>query len=80
MDDRSAHFFALVGEVCESARLAQLPVHLLLLDGTRLEGHPRAHLADEGEPLAETGYADAIHLGDRRIPLSDVVEATVHRP
>ena len=80
MDDRSAHFFTLVAEVCESARLARLPVQLVLVDGTRLEGHPQARPAGDDSSLDDTGYADVIDLGEQHVPLSDVLEAAVRRP
>lgn len=79
MDDRSAHFFTLVGQVCDSAQLARLPVRLVLDDGTVLEGHPTPVRPSAEPPLDDTGYA-AIDLDGRHVALSDVVEAAVRRP
>lgn len=81
MDDRSSHFFALVGEVCDSARLADLPVRLRLKDGSELEDHPRPAREGEAESdVDDTGYADGIDVGETRVPLSDVVLVSVRRP
>jgi hypothetical protein len=81
MEDRSAHFLNMVGRVCDSARVAKLPVELVLAGGERLVGHPLAlepEDAIEGE-LDDTGYADAVLIDERRIPLADIVEIAVRR-
>jgi hypothetical protein len=81
MDDRTAHFMVLVGRVCESAALADLPVALVLANGDRLDGHPEPVPADgdgDGE-VDHTGYANAILVGDRRVALADVVEVHLKR-
>jgi hypothetical protein len=79
MDDRSAHFLTLVGRVCESARLAELPVALVLEDGQRLEGQPRPVEADGKQEVDDTGYADEVIIGDHRVRLAEVVELHVRR-
>jgi hypothetical protein len=80
VDDRSGHFYALVGAVCDSARLAALPIRLHLKDGVVIEGHPRPTVPPEERELDDTGYGDGIDIDDRRVPLSDVLRMTVCRP
>ena len=79
MDDRGRHFLILVGYVCESAELAALPVELVLDSGERLLGHPRPIPASGDLELGDTGYANMILVGDRRVPLGQVVEFHVWR-
>jgi len=37
VDERESHFFTLAAEVCQSARLAELPVRIRLEDGSEYE-------------------------------------------
>jgi hypothetical protein len=80
VDDRFGHFYGLIGDVCESARLAELPVRLHLRDGTVIEGHPRPTGPEEARELDDTGYGDGIDIDDERVALSDVLRMTVCRP
>jgi hypothetical protein len=79
MDDRAAHFLTLVGRVCESAQLADLPVALVLADGERLEGQPRPIAANGDGEVDDTGYGQTVLIGDRQVRLADVVEVHLAR-
>jgi hypothetical protein len=75
VDDRTSVFVILVAETCDTARLAHLPVRMLLADGTPVEGHPAARLVDDdglGEGLVEV--AGVV------VPLSQIAEISVHCP
>ena len=79
MDDRAAHFLTLVGRVCESAQLAELPIALVLASGEQLEGHPRPIPANGEHEVDDTGYSNIILVGSRRVALDDVVEVRLQR-
>jgi hypothetical protein len=80
VDDRFGHFYVLVGQACDSARLAALPVRLYLRDGAVIEGHPRPTVPPDEPELDDTGYGDGIEIDDERVALSDVLRMTVCCP
>jgi hypothetical protein len=80
MDDRDAHFYLLVGRICESASMAKLEVRLTLEDGTTCEGSPLPRDPEGARELDDTGYGDALDFEGRTVQLSEVVEASVRRP
>jgi hypothetical protein len=81
VDDSVAQFFVSVGKLCADARLAGLTVCLRVADGREFVGVPEPPLETEADDeLDTTGYADAVSVGGVRVPLSDVVEASVRRP
>ena len=80
MHDRSAHFFAVVGRLCDHASTGELVVRLALRDGTAYEGRPRPRRPHEDSELDDTGYGEAVDFEDRTVQLSDVVEAAVLHP
>lgn len=77
-DDRVWHFYSIVGDLCDQARLGELEVLVETRDGDSIAGVPLPRPAPPNHPQAldDTGYADDLHIGDRRIALRDV--STIH--
>jgi hypothetical protein len=81
VDDRIAQFLVSVGKLCADARLGGLIVGVRLVDGTELLGVPEPPDEIEGAgQLDDTGFADALRVDGVTVPLSDVAEASIHRP
>ena len=81
IEDRTAQFFVVVGQVCTEASVGGLPVRLTLRDGTTYDGSPQPRPADDGRELDHTGFRDAIDFEDgRSVPLSDVIAVSVRHP
>lgn len=82
-EDRHHHFFGVLGEAIEAARLGGLRVHVRLEDGRELHGVP------EESPLAEgprdtqvdhTGVRADLVLDDEVIMLTRVTRFAIDRP
>jgi hypothetical protein len=81
MDDRRAHFLTMLGDACTSAGLADIPVELLLNDGSRIVGTPSPQPTNsESAPIDETGYASRLLIDGTRTELEDVVEFVIRSP
>ena len=78
MDDRHAQFLIIVGDACLAASLADLPVELLLADGTQLRGVPSRLAPNGGEDeVDDTGYEAGFLIGDAPVRLDAVVGCAV---
>jgi hypothetical protein len=75
-------YFLMVGELCEHARLARLPVEITLQSGRAIRGIPDPEqIADEDpDMLDHTGFADRLHVGGVTVKLHDVAAVCVRRP
>src|SRR3954451_5563093 len=93
VDDRLAQFMVSVGKLCADAHVGELTVRLGLVSGKEVVGvggaPPAAGGLGEAAPppesegldeLDSTGYVDCVWVGGAAVPLSEVVEATLHRP
>jgi hypothetical protein len=81
MNDRRAEFLAMVGDVCRSARLAQIPVTVKVADGTSVSGVPRPHEADGPDAEVDhTGWSDDLQVNGHVVSLESVVEIQVGSP
>ena len=81
IDDRTAQFLIIVGDVCESARVARLPVTVQTYDGRSLTGVPgRAASMGGDSQVDETGMRRSIAVGDEDVELETVSTITVDVP
>lgn len=81
MDDRLAQFMVSVGKLCADAHVGELTVRLGLVSGKEVVGVAAPPPESEGlDELDSTGYVDCVWVGGVAVPLSEVVEATLHRP
>ena len=82
MDDVTAHFLVAVGDVCESARIARLPVSVRTTGGEDVSGVPEPVPVGEsaGNGLDETGYEDTLRIAGRTMRLQEVQQVTLTRP
>jgi hypothetical protein len=80
--ERIEHFFVMLGELLDAARIGGVPVRLTLSDGRVIEGIPSARMDDASgaEELDDTGYARRIRLAGERVDLTEVCEAAIVRP
>jgi hypothetical protein len=81
VDDRVAQFLVSVGRLCADAHLGGLTVRLVLDNGEQVVGVTAPPAESDGpDQLDTTGYADCVWIGGVAVALSEVVEATIHRP
>jgi hypothetical protein len=81
VDDRAAQFLVSVGKLCADAHVGGLTVRLVLDNGEQVVGVAAPPPESEGpDELDTTGYVDCVWIGGVAVPLSEVVEATIHRP
>ena len=81
VDDRRAHFMTMIGDACVAARLADIPVELLLTDGSTVRGIPAVDPAADFEDAAdETGYTSRLRVDGTDVALGDVAEFLIRRP
>ncbi len=83
MDDVTAQFFVMLGDICDDARLGHLPVRLTLADGTVIEGIPdsaRQPSPGDAGPLDDTGVRTMVVIDGVRVALPEVSEVSVVRP
>ena len=81
VDDRVAQFLVSVGKLCADAQVGGLTVRLVLDNGERVVGAAAPPPESEGpDELDTTGYVDSVWIGGVAVKLSEVVEATIHRP
>jgi hypothetical protein len=80
-ENLSDHYFVMVGEVCEAARLARLAVRIKTRDGRSVLGipEPMPALAQEYE-LDDTGFQNRILVDGIPLQLSEVVEVRLLAP
>ena len=70
-----------VGKLCADAHVGGLTVRLVLDNGEQVVGTTVSpNQSEGGEELDSTGYVDCVSVGGVAVPLSEVVEATIHRP
>jgi hypothetical protein len=80
-ENLSDHYFVMVGEVCEAARLARLPVRIKTRDGRSVLGIPEPMSAYAGEfELDDTGFQNRILVDGIPLQLSEVVEVRLPAP
>jgi hypothetical protein len=81
VDDRVAQFLVSVGKLCADAHVGGLTVRLVLENGEQVVGVAAPPPESEGsDELDSTGYVDCVRIGGVTVPLSEVLEATIHRP
>jgi hypothetical protein len=81
VDDRVAQFLVSVGNLCADAHVGGLTVRLVLEKGEQVVGVAAPPPESEGsDELDTTGYVDCVWIGGVAVALSEVVEATIHRP
>ncbi len=81
MHDRQAQFLIAVGDLCQLAATAHLPVEIATQSGVRAVGIPGPPgLAQPGEQVDDTGYASTFRVDNAIIKLADVVECTIRAP
>ncbi len=73
MDPLRAHFLILVGQLGVGARLAKLPMEIVMSDGREYSGVPVPH-QDEGDGVDDTGFARWFGIGDEVVALDEIVE------
>jgi hypothetical protein len=80
--DTVDHFFVMVGQVLDDARIGGVVVRLTLTDGTVIEGVPSEPVADasQGDEIDDTGYGRWIEVAGARIDLVTVRQATIVHP
>jgi hypothetical protein len=76
------HFLAMVADLCEQARLGQVPVEIALTEGKIVSGVPNPRPVGATDPRAidDTGYEDVLRIDEVEVSLSDVAEVRVRRP
>jgi len=81
VNDRVAQFLVSVGKLCADAHVGGLTVRLVLDNGEQVVGVAAPPPTSEGpDELDTTGYVDRVWVGGVAVALSEVVEATIHRP
>src|SRR3954468_23542369 len=81
MEDRVGQFFVTVAKLCADASLGGLRLCVRLENGEHLVGVPAPPPESKApDQLDTTGYADTVSIDGTAVALSEVVEATVHRP
>lgn len=81
MHDETAHFLVMVGDACDGARLAGLPVEVTTRDGRRLCGVPSPREASTPwQEVDDTGFENELILGGAAVALDQVVELRLRRP
>lgn len=80
--DTIDHFFVMVGQLLDNAKIGGVLVRLTLSDGRVVEGVPDGAMLDVllGAELYDSGYARWIGLAGSTVDLSDVRDATIVRP
>jgi hypothetical protein len=80
--DTIDHFFVMVGQLLDNAKIGGVLVRLTLSDGRVVEGVPDAATLDLplGAELYDSGYARWIGLAGSSVDLSDVRDVTIVRP
>jgi hypothetical protein len=76
------HFFVMVGQILDEARIGGLIVRLTFGDGGVVEGVPAAPASSDGagEEIDDTGYRRWISVDGRTLDMTDVCEAAIVRP
>ena len=80
--DTTDHFFVMVGQVLDNALTGGVRVRLTLRGGDVVEGVPAESASDvpPGEELDDSGYVRWLHLGETRVDLAEVRQATFFHP
>jgi len=80
--ETSEHFFAMVGQLIDSARIGSIAVILDVAGGDVIQGVPSepASSVRPVEELADIGYARRVELAGVAVDLADVRRATVVHP
>jgi hypothetical protein len=82
VDTESEHFFVMVGEVFERARMARLAVEVATSDGSCLAGvpHARGVAPEDPDQLDHTGFARQLSMDGEPVCLQEIVEVRLRRP
>jgi hypothetical protein len=80
--DTIDHYFVMVGQTLDNARIGGVLVRLTLSEGGVVEGVPVAPLSGvwPAEEVDDTGYGRWISLGGTTVDLADVRQATIVHP
>src|SRR4051812_27553985 len=80
--DSVDHFFVMVGQVLDDARIGGVVVRLTLHDGAVVEGVPSEPVADasRGDEIDDTGYGHRIEVAGASVDLATVRQATIVHP
>jgi hypothetical protein len=80
--DLAEHYFVMVGQLIDGARIGGLAVILDMGDGDAIEGVPSrtSPTVSPAEELNDTGYARRVDLAGGSIDLADVRRATIVHP
>ena len=76
------HYLVIVGNVCDAARLAHLPVRIKTRDGRSVLGVPETELAraDDDDQVDHTGYGNRLVVAGVSLALDQVFEVRVAAP
>jgi hypothetical protein len=80
--DSSDHFFVMVGQLIDNARIGGIPLIFDMRGGEVVEGVPSeaAFSASPEQELDDTGYARRVQLAGIAVDLADVRRVTVIYP
>jgi hypothetical protein len=80
--ERVGHFFVMLGELIDGARIGGVLVRLTLRDGSVVEGIPLAPASDPArdDQIDDSGVVRRIEFTSARVDLADVREATIVHP
>ena len=80
--DATDHFFVMVGQVLDSALTGGVRVQLTLRGGDVVDGVPIQPASDvpPGEELDDSGYVRWLRLGETRVDLAEVRQASFFHP
>ena len=80
--DDADHFFVMVGQLIDNARIGGIPLIFSLRGGDVVEGVPSeaAYTASPEQELDDTGYARRVELAGIAVELADIRRATVVYP
>ena len=80
--DSADHFFVMVGQLIDNARIGGIPLVFSLCGGEVVEGVPSeaAFTLEPDEELDDTGYARRVALAGIAVQLADIRRATVVHP
>ncbi len=81
MNDEQAHFATLIGDLCEDARVGNLPIEVLTDSGERIVGVPEPlRPAGPRDQLDHTGWSRHLRVGEETVALETIAELRIARP
>ena len=80
--DTIDHFFVMVGQVLDDARIGRVLVRLTLTGGAVVEGVPSEPVAgaSDGDEIDDSGYGRWVTLAGTEVDLTAVRQATILHP